>query len=104
LFGARRQDLSAIWGALVAAGMESGHAYSMSLRTVEICVGSSWWRYGVGDSTGTAIRLEECYKSIRGPYKFDETIVGCHTEAHRRRYPDYVQVRNHVFPCLRPRR
>lgn len=69
MFGAKKQDLPAIWGELVAAGMESGHAYAKSLRTVKSCVGSTWCRYGVGDSVGLAVRLEERYKSVRAPHK-----------------------------------
>src|SRR5690606_34755221 len=61
MFGARKQDLLDIWGQLVAAGMESGHAYAKSLRTVKSCVGTAWCRFGVGDSVGMAVRLEERY-------------------------------------------
>lgn len=35
LFGAKKKDLLGIWGELVDAGMESGHAYAKSLRTVK---------------------------------------------------------------------
>lgn len=37
LFGAKKQDLLDIWTLLVDAGMESGHAYAKSLRTVKVC-------------------------------------------------------------------
>lgn len=79
LFGARRQDLLAIWGRLVAAGMESGHAYAKSLRTVKSCVGTTWCRFGIGDSVGMAVRLEERYKSIRAPHKINGgvSVSGC---------------------------
>ena len=50
MFGARVEQLPEIWRRLVDAGMESGHAYGKSLRTVKSCVGSSWCRYGVQDS------------------------------------------------------
>jgi NAD(P)H-nitrite reductase large subunit len=33
LFGAKKHELPAIWGELVAAGFESGHAYGKSLRS-----------------------------------------------------------------------
>jgi nitrite reductase (NAD(P)H) len=36
MFGAKKQDLLAIWGELVNAGMESGHAYAKSLRTIKV--------------------------------------------------------------------
>lgn len=77
MFGAKKQDLLAIWTELVEGGMESGHAYAKSLRTVKSCVGTSWCRFGVGDSVGMAVRLEERYKSIRGPHKFKGGVSGC---------------------------
>lgn len=38
MFGAKKQDLLDIWTELVNAGMESGHAYAKSLRTVKVCI------------------------------------------------------------------
>ena len=62
LFGARVEQLPAIWRRLVDAGFESGHAYGKALRTVKSCVGSTWCRYGVQDSVGLAIELELRYR------------------------------------------
>lgn len=53
LFGAQKADLPNIWEELTNAGFESGHAYGKSLRTVKSCVGTSWCRYGIGDSVGS---------------------------------------------------
>jgi nitrite reductase (NAD(P)H) len=64
MFGAKKGDLPNIWERLNAGGMESGHAYAKSLRTVKSCVGTTWCRYGIGDSVGLAIRLEERYKGM----------------------------------------
>ena len=77
MFGAKKQDLLDIWSELVAGDMESGHAYAKSLRTVKSCVGTTWCRFGIGDSVGLAVRLEERYKSIRGPHKFKGGVSGC---------------------------
>jgi nitrite reductase (NAD(P)H) len=77
MFGAKKQDLLAIWARLVDAGMESGHAYAKSLRTVKSCVGTTWCRYGIGDSVGMAVRLEERYKSLRSPHKIKGGVSGC---------------------------
>ena len=77
MFGAKKQDLLDIWTELVDAGMESGHAYAKSLRTIKSCVGSAWCRFGIGDSVGMAIRLEERYKSIRSPHKLKGAVSGC---------------------------
>ena len=77
MFGAKKQDLIHIWEELIGGGMESGHAYGKSLRTVKSCVGTTWCRYGVGDSVGMAVRLEERYKSIRSPHKMKGGVSGC---------------------------
>jgi nitrite reductase (NAD(P)H) len=77
MFGAKKQDLIDIWRRLVDAGMESGHAYAKALRTVKSCVGTTWCRYGVGDSVGMAIRLEDRYKGIRSPHKIKGAVSGC---------------------------
>lgn len=80
LFGARLEDLPAIWGELIEAGFETGHAYGKSLRTVKSCVGSTWCRYGVQDSVGMAIRLEHRYKGLRAPHKIKFGVSGCTRE------------------------
>ena len=90
MFGARKQDLPAIWGRLVAAGMESGHAYAKSLRTVKSCVGSTWCRFGIGDSVGMAVRLEERYKSVRAPHKIKGGVSGCVRECAEAQSKEYV--------------
>jgi nitrite reductase (NADH) large subunit len=80
LFGARLEQLPSIWEELIAAGFESGHAYGKSLRTVKSCVGSTWCRYGVGDSVGFAIALENRYKGLRTPHKVKFGVSGCTRE------------------------
>jgi nitrite reductase (NADH) large subunit len=72
LFGARVEQLPGIWEELIAAGFESGHAYGKALRTVKSCVGSTWCRYGVDDSVGLAIELENRYKGLRAPHKIPQ--------------------------------
>jgi nitrite reductase (NAD(P)H) len=89
MFGARKQDLIAIWTELVEGGMESGHAYAKSLRTVKSCVGTTWCRFGVGDSVGMAVRLEERYKSIRGPHKIKGGVSGCVRECAEAQNKDF---------------
>lgn len=80
LFGARQEQLPAIWRELVDAGFETGHAYGKSLRTVKSCVGSTWCRYGVQDSTGLALALEQRYKGLRSPHKIKMAVSGCTRE------------------------
>jgi nitrite reductase (NADH) large subunit len=80
LLGARVEQLPEIWEALVDAGFESGHAYGKAMRTVKSCVGSTWCRYGVQDSVGFAIELENRYKGLRSPHKLKFAVSGCTRE------------------------
>jgi nitrite reductase (NADH) large subunit len=80
LFGARVDQLPDIWKELIAAGFETGHAYGKSVRTVKSCVGSTWCRYGVGDSVGLAIDIENRYKGLRSPHKLKFAVSGCTRE------------------------
>ncbi len=80
LFGARVEQLPAIWARLIDAGMESGHAYGKALRTVKSCVGSTWCRYGVQDSVQMAVDLELRYRGLRAPHKIKLAVSGCARE------------------------
>ncbi len=80
MFGARVEQLPLIWEELIEAGFESGHAYGKSLRTVKSCVGSTWCRYGVDDSVGLAVELENRYKGLRAPHKIKFGVSGCTRE------------------------
>jgi len=88
MFGARLEQLPQIWTRLVDAGMESGHAYGKSLRTVKSCVGSTWCRYGVQDSVGMAIALELRYRGLRSPHKLKLGVSGCARECAEARGKD----------------
>jgi len=89
LFGAEVHDLPNIWEKLIDAGFESGHAYGKSLRTVKSCVGTTWCRYGVGDSVGFAIRLEERYRGVRAPHKLKGGVSGCVRECAEAQSKDF---------------
>lgn len=80
LFGAHLHQLPAIWAELLDAGFETGHAYGKSTRTVKSCVGSTWCRYGVQDSVGKALDLENRYKGLRSPHKLKFAVSGCTRE------------------------
>ena len=88
LFGARVEQLPQIWKRLVDAGMESGHAYGKSLRTVKSCVGSTWCRYGVQDSVAMAVDLELRYRGLRSPHKIKMGVSGCQRECAEARGKD----------------
>ena len=89
LFGAKVNDLPQIWRTLIDAGFESGHAYGKALRTIKSCVGSNWCRFGVQDSVGLAIRLENRYKGIRAPHKIKSAVSGCTRECAEAQSKDF---------------
>ncbi|MFJ4002508.1 nitrite reductase large subunit NirB [Streptomyces sp. NPDC090023] len=89
LFGARVDQLPAVWRRLVDAGFESGHAYGKSLRTVKSCVGQTWCRYGVQDSTSLAIELELRYRGLRAPHKLKSAVSGCARECAEAQSKDF---------------
>ncbi|MCV7162093.1 nitrite reductase large subunit NirB [Mycolicibacterium brisbanense] len=88
MFGARVEQLPEIWRRLVEGGMESGHAYGKSLRTVKSCVGSDWCRYGQQDSVQMAINLELRYRGLRSPHKLKMGVSGCARECAEARGKD----------------
>ena len=92
LFGARLDQLPDIWTQLVQAGFETGHAYGKSLRTVKSCVGNDWCRYGVDDSMGLAIRLEDRYKGVRSPHKIKMGVSGCMRECAEAQSKDFGMI------------
>lgn len=89
MFGARLEQLPEIWTELVQAGFETGHAYGKALRTVKSCVGSSWCRYGVQDSVGMAILIENRYKGLRAPHKIKSAVSGCTRECAEAQSKDF---------------
>ena len=89
LFGARVEQLPAIWQRLIASGLESGHAYGKALRTVKSCVGETWCRYGVQDSTSLAIELELRYRGLRAPHKLKSAVSGCTRECAEAQSKDF---------------
>ena len=80
LFGARKEHLPNIWEKLITAGFETGQAYAKALRMAKTCVGSTWCRFGVGDSVGLGVELENRYKGFRTPHKMKFGISGCTRE------------------------
>ncbi|WP_028534069.1 nitrite reductase large subunit NirB [Paludibacterium yongneupense] len=74
LLGVNKEDLPAIWSEL---GMNSGHGYGKSLRTVKTCVGSRFCRFGTQDSTGMGIALETMLATMWSPHKVKLAVSGC---------------------------
>jgi len=89
LLGARVDQLPHIWKRLIDAGFESGHAYGKALRTVKSCVGSTWCRFGVQDSTSLAIEIELRYRGLRSPHKLKSAVSGCTRECAEAQSKDF---------------
>lgn len=89
LFGAQLSDLPIIWKRLIDGGFESGQAYAKALRTVKSCVGSTWCRYGIDDSVGLAIEIEDRYKGVRSPHKMKMGVSGCTRECAEAQAKDF---------------
>ncbi|MCI0749189.1 MAG: nitrite reductase (NAD(P)H), partial [Nevskiales bacterium] len=64
-------------------------AYGKAMRTVKSCVGTTWCRYGVQDSTGLAIRVEERYRGVRAPHKLKAAVSGCIRECAEAQSKDF---------------
>ena len=52
-------------------------------------MGTSWCRFGVQDSTGLAIRIEERYRGIRSPHKLKGAVSGCIRECAEAQSKDF---------------
>ncbi|MBV8068952.1 MAG: NAD(P)/FAD-dependent oxidoreductase [Acidobacteriaceae bacterium] len=74
LLGVKKEDLPDIWRDL---GMPSGHAYGKSYRTCKSCVGTDFCRFGIGDSTTLAIKIERNFQGIDTPHKVKMATAGC---------------------------
>jgi nitrite reductase (NADH) large subunit len=56
---------------------------------VKSCIGSTWCRYGVQDSTALAIRIEERYRGLRAPHKLKSAVSGCIRECAEAQSKDF---------------
>jgi nitrite reductase (NADH) large subunit len=74
LLGIRKEDLPSIWRDL---DMPSGHAYAKAVRTVKTCVGSTFCRYGLGDSIALGIEMEREWEGLYTPHKVKSAVSGC---------------------------
>ncbi len=74
LLGIPKEKLPDVWRDL---DMPSGYAYSKSFRTCKSCVGTDFCRYGVGDSTSLAIKIESRFQGIESPGKLKLATAGC---------------------------
>ncbi|MDQ2731553.1 MAG: nitrite reductase large subunit NirB [Armatimonadota bacterium] len=74
LLGVKKEDLPSMWRDL---DMPSGYAYGKTFRTCKTCVGTEFCRFGVGDSTGLGIKIEQRFQGIESPGKMKLATAGC---------------------------
>ena len=74
LLGVKKEDLVKVWSDL---GMNSGHAYGKSIRTVKTCVGQEFCRFGTQNSTQMGIDLETMLANMWAPHKVKLAVSGC---------------------------
>lgn len=74
LVGVAREDLPGIWRDL---DMPAGYAWAKAYRTCKSCIGSEYCRYGVGDSMGLAVQIEQRFRGIESPAKLKLATAGC---------------------------
>jgi nitrite reductase (NADH) large subunit len=74
LLGVPKEKLVDVWREL---DMPSGFAYAKAVRTVKTCVGSDFCRFGIGDSIGLGVEMEEAMEGLRTPHKVKLAVSGC---------------------------
>jgi nitrite reductase (NADH) large subunit len=74
LVGVPKQDLPAMWADL---DMPAGWAWGKSYRTCKSCIGTEYCRFGLGDSMGLAIKIEQKFRGIDSPGKLKLATAGC---------------------------
>jgi nitrite reductase (NADH) large subunit len=74
MLGIKKEDLPNVWRDL---DMPSGHAYGKRYRTCKSCVGTDFCRFGVGDSTSLAIKIENFLQGLDSPGKLKLATAGC---------------------------
>ena len=74
LLGVKKDDLPRMWHDL---DMPSGYAYAKRYRTCKSCVGTDYCRFGVGDSTSLAIKIESYLQGLESPGKLKLATAGC---------------------------
>ncbi len=74
LVGMRGEDVERIWQDLK---MDVGRAVELCLHYVQACPGNSVCRFGVQDSLGLGMELEERYAGIDLPAKLKIGVSGC---------------------------
>ena len=74
LVGMKGEDVNAIWDDL---GMDMGRAVELCLHYVQACPGNAVCQFGVQDSLGLGIEIEEFFLGMELPAKVKIGVSGC---------------------------
>jgi len=74
LVGVAKADLPGVWQDL---DMPAGTAWGKSYRTCKSCIGTEFCRFGLGDSMGSAKKIETRFRGIDSPAKMKLATAGC---------------------------
>ncbi len=74
LVGIERDDIDKIWQDL---GMDAGKATELCLHYVQACPGTEVCKYGLQDSLGLGMRIEEFFLEMKLPAKVKIGVSGC---------------------------
>jgi len=74
LVGIEPDRVRAAWDEI---GMEIGPAIELCVHYVQACPGIDWCRFGVGDSIGLGLRLENLFVGRKTPAKAKIGVSGC---------------------------
>jgi NAD(P)H-nitrite reductase large subunit len=74
LVGIKAEDVDTIWNEL---GMTVGEATAPCVHYVQACPGTAVCKYGVQDSLGLGLELEQVYQNLNLPAKLKMGVSGC---------------------------
>ena len=74
MFGAKEEDLDAIWGDLA---QQQGAAIGLCVRSVKICPGTLQCKRALQDSASLGLKIDAIYHAMALPNKMKMGISGC---------------------------
>lgn len=74
LVGIPKDKLPEVWKDL---DMPAGWAWGKSYRTCKSCIGTDFCRFGLGDSMGLALQIEQRFRGLDTPGKLKLATAGC---------------------------
>jgi NAD(P)H-nitrite reductase large subunit len=74
LVGLKADDLDQIWQEL---GLVPGAAIGLCVRSIKICPGTTFCRFGMQDAVGVGLHLDGKYHGMPLPFKFKIGVSGC---------------------------